>query len=369
VPSLAEIASPPLRAAPTRSPAAHPARALRPRPLLPPGMPMSGIGPLHIRDYQPLPSAQPPLRARADAPQRRAPELSAPVVASAPAEGGMQARGSRAQTPLPDGERAGTSPPGPVVPVPPGRMAGSPTVAPHPQPAASPAAPAAPDRPSAAGAPRRTRVEAASAGVPEPQPAARAPAGEPLRPAPPEAPAPRPTPGSGDATQPVAHKRPPAPHTEVLPEAPAAVVPDPLRRAGARAHDDKRSAEPGPRADRPLSAARAPRRQVAPALPPTPPQRIVHVHGPAPPPREPRSVATALRPSPPVAVSAATPPPATPRPAAPPELARAAVSIEIGRIEIRSATPRSAAPPPRRVTPARRHVIDPGLRFGGGRRW
>jgi hypothetical protein len=107
---------------------------------------------------------------------------------------------------------------------------------------------------------------------------------------------------------------------------------------------------------------------VLPAATPPAPQQVVHVqeHAPAPPEQRPAPV---LQPSPQPAVSVAVPPPQAPRPAAPP--ARAAVSIEIGRIEIRTAQPRAAAPPspPRRVTPARRHVIDPGLRLGGGRRW
>jgi hypothetical protein len=54
--------------------------------------------------------------------------------------------------------------------------------------------------------------------------------------------------------------------------------------------------------------------------------------------------------------------------AALPPPSRPSVSIEIGRIEIRTAAARPSAPPPRRVTPARRHAIDPGLRLGG-RRW
>ncbi len=44
------------------------------------------------------------------------------------------------------------------------------------------------------------------------------------------------------------------------------------------------------------------------------------------------------------------------------------VSIEIGRIEIRTTPARAPAAPPRRITPARPHVIDPGLHLGGRRR-
>jgi hypothetical protein len=45
------------------------------------------------------------------------------------------------------------------------------------------------------------------------------------------------------------------------------------------------------------------------------------------------------------------------------------VTIEIGRIEIRTAERRPAAPvPARRLMPARAHSIDPGIGFTG-RRW
>jgi hypothetical protein len=122
------------------------------------------------------------------------------------------------------------------------------------------------------------------------------------------------------------------------------------------------------RGDRPPVLAPPPE---LPSVAAQPPQReqVVRVLEPAP--RPPGAVAPAgaePRPAPPAILSAPPPPrqpTAGPAPVAP---TRPSVSIEIGRIEIRSTRPR-AAPPPRRVRSARQHVIDPGLRFGGSRRW
>lgn len=60
--------------------------------------------------------------------------------------------------------------------------------------------------------------------------------------------------------------------------------------------------------------------------------------------------------------------PAAARASAEAPAAAAPISIEIGRIEIRTAPARAAAPPVRRATRPRAHVIDPGLRSGGRRR-
>jgi len=50
-----------------------------------------------------------------------------------------------------------------------------------------------------------------------------------------------------------------------------------------------------------------------------------------------------------------------------PASTRAPVTIEIGRVEIRTAQPRAAAPLLVHATPPRTHTIDPGLGFAGGR--
>jgi hypothetical protein len=60
-----------------------------------------------------------------------------------------------------------------------------------------------------------------------------------------------------------------------------------------------------------------------------------------------------------------------PRPLSPPAPAPPgrAVSIEIGRVEIRTGPARTSAPVARLSTPPRPHAIDPGLRFAGSRGW
>jgi protein TonB len=146
----------------------------------------------------------------------------------------------------------------------------------------------------------------------------------------------------------------PAVRVEAEPAAPIVPAPAPIAPAAQAPTVDAEPVERRRRDESPPPAAtprpRAP--AVLPAAPPSPTQ-IVHVHEPAAPPAA-ENRGGVGRPSP--APAASAPPP------------RPAVSIEIGRIEIRTAPARPSAPPPRRVTRARPHVIDPGLRLGG-RRW
>ena len=374
MPSLARILSAPLRTATAAPAAVRAPRGRRAAPLLPAPITwrtISSGSPRH--DRQPLrPAAPTPLVL----------ELSAPTIASTTP---LQAR---AQAPLADrGDSSTADPPEPAPraaapPLPSRRMAAPLVARETPAARSAIAPPAARERTSAAEAQRRPPDRAPAAPQPQPQTPGARPAvdparavtpGTPVRPAAPErppdtsawdmwGPGPDTSPLAGAARGEREQTRP----TRAAEPAPAAVVPAP---AADRAPHDTVAPQPGRRDDRPVAMPSAPQQPPAlPAATPPPPQQVVHVHEPAPPPPE-QPPPPALRPSPQPATPAAVAPPQAPRPAAAP--ARAAVSIEIGRIEIRTAQPRAAAPPapPRRVTPARRHVIDPGLRLGGGRRW
>jgi len=214
---------------------------------------------------------------------------------------------------------------------------------------------ARPEPPGLTGA-ARARSAPAAPGPAEPT-AARG-AGQRRAPAPPLAPAPAPAGrarSEGDERRATRDEHRPARADglrEVPPQRVLGTLVHPLQDAAAAPRDarDDRRDDPRPQVAAPV-----------PAQPPAP--RIVHVHERAPERRLPRPAPRreiALAPTP-------AAPPRTPRSFAEPP-ARG-VSIEIGRIEIRTTTPRAAAPPPRRVASPRAHVIDPGLSFGGARRW
>jgi hypothetical protein len=373
--SLTRIASAPLRPAGPGPALARGGRALRTAPLLP-ALARRVEGSLAVR------SVRPPLRPAE--PAQRILEVRGPEIVAATPQQRVEPPTSGAEARRSAGDPQTAHPAAPAAPV-------SARQAPPPQPAARrmspPLAPAPPAATFGGAAPRGAEALPPAAG---PRPDPRRPAA-----ADPPAPSPRPATGVAPAARvaqppepvaaaPTAAQRPPPPRSKTAltptPSEPRAGVPAPAAppvRPLARDDDREREA----RRDVVRAEAPAPLR-AAPATPPPPPrgptrpppqQRIVHVHEPARPPEERRPSVSALRPARPPQVSA--PPRAAPTQ---PQLGvaeargttRRTVSIEIGRIEIRTQAPRTPAPAAaRRVTPARRHAIDPGLRLGGGRRW
>ena len=368
MPSLARILSAPLRAATAAPAAVRAPRGRRVAPLLPAPIPWRELAPGGLRhDRQPLRPAAPTPRvlelSRADVCEHG----SARRDAGTRAAGAGRARGSRrrwcgrpARTrPASDGPAAALAPDGGAAActgdatrcAQPDRAAGCPRTA-----QCSRRATATAGR-STRGARNRSRRPPARG----PPPIRRAPSCPPRRYV-----LPRP---SGRPTRPrgtCGVLAPTRPHWPVRRAASASrheqparpslrrrrSSPHPFSPAADRAPHGTGAPQPGTRDDRPLAMPSAPQQPpVLPAATPPPPRRSCTCTSPPPPPPE-RRPAPALRPSPQPAMSAAVAPPQPPP--APP--ARAAVSIEIGRIEIRTAQPRAAAPA---APPAARHTRTP----------
>jgi hypothetical protein len=377
VPSLALILSGPLLPAATRRPAAGATRPPIVAPLVPPPITLEP-GPVAARDDRQPRRAEPEAR-RAG----RMLDIAVPPIVSLLPGAGPRTPAAQPPAPLAGAARTAAPPPGPV--------------SSGPQPTESPAAPASPPL---AGAPRYPLPGRGEPAAPAAAERTGATAGERPRldrtPAPPprprERPLPEPTPSapaSGPrsalsalpahpsaiahrgvaprALEPARRTRPLEP--ELTREAPAAGAPASVRPAAAT-REPLQEPAPARRGDRDeLDRPSPPPLAPPPSSDETPPQ-IVHVHEGEPRP-VPRPARGELRPSPsPAVASPAVRPPPAPLPAAAqvPSPERPAVSIEIGRIEIRAADPRPA-PPPRTVRRPRRHVIDPGLRLQGGRSW